>query len=307
MTRISSFGQSSLLLLNTLRNQERLFISQEQITTGKKASTFQELSTSVQDSLSARQSRASVDTFRQTIRTIRQTIDIYDVQLTTITESARDLRASMMTAIGQEDGSGFGSQIEQAFQLVSSALNTKLNGKFIFGGANIDQPPVGISSLADLQALATSDDAFANDGAKTSALIAEGIEFSFGQVADEVAGDIMASFRRLADFDSGPSGPFNGKLTAAQRAFLETEITNIEQAVQKAQTIQTRNGLNSNRLDTVDEQHGASQVFLEQLVSDIEDVNLAEAITRLNQDQTALEASFQAISVLSRLSLLNFL
>lgn len=307
MTRISSFGQSNLLLQNTLRNQERLFIAQEQITTGKKASSFQELSPKVQESLSARQTRAAIGTFRTTIQSIRQTIGIYDTQLTTVTNATRDLKEAMVIAVGQEDGTGFRAQIEQAFELVTSALNTRLNGNFIFGGAQIDQPPVSVATLTDLQALPTSDDAFQNDSAKSTALIAEGIAFTFGQVADDVADEIMASFRRLADFDTGPSGPFDGKLTPAQRAFLETEIGNIEQAIQKAQGAQTRNGLNSNRLDVVDEQHAASELFIEQLVSDIEDVNLAEAISRLTQDQTALEASFQAIGTLSRLSLLNFL
>lgn len=307
MTRISSFGQSSLLLQNTLRNQERLFTSQQQITTGKKASSFQELSPRVQEAMSARQTQFNTESFRTTIQSVRQNVDIYDVQITTITNAARDLQQAAVTAVGQNDAAGFDSALQQAFDLISSALNTRLNGNFIFGGSNNDQPPLAISSLADLQALPLSDDAFVNDSKRKSAIIADGINLEFGQLADDVASDIMASFKRIADFNAGPSGPFSGELTTAQRTFLETEIDLIEQASQQAQQAQTQNGLASNRLDVVDDQHQTSLVFLEQLVSDIEDVDLAEAVTRLQQDQLALEVSFQAIGTLSRLSLLNFL
>jgi flagellin-like hook-associated protein FlgL len=42
-------------------------------------------------------------------------------------------------------------------------------------------------------------------------------------------------------------------------------------------------------------------------ISDIEDVNMAEAITRVNNDQTALEVSYKLTAELARLSLLNFI
>ena len=43
------------------------------------------------------------------------------------------------------------------------------------------------------------------------------------------------------------------------------------------------------------------------VISDIEDVDMASAVTRLNGDQTALQASYKVMAQLSQLSLLNFL
>ncbi|MFQ5347392.1 MAG: flagellin [Rhodothalassiaceae bacterium] len=307
MTRISSFGQQGVLLQATLRNQEQLFRAQKQITTGKKASQFRELGSRVQEALNARQSREAVATFRSTIQQVRQTVDAYDVQIGAVADAARSLQQAVVTAVGQEDATGLMASLDQAFTIAVSALNTRINGNFIFGGARTDQPPVTVSTLSDLQALALSSDAFGNDQTIRSAFIAEGTDIKFGQLANGVASEIFASFKRIADFDAGPSGPLSGKLTAAQRAFLETEIGNIESAVQQIQSAQVKNGLASNRLDVADAQHESTQVFLESLVSDIEDVNLAEAVSRLNQDQVALQASFEALRTLGQLSLLNFL
>ncbi|GER08305.1 flagellin [Iodidimonas muriae] len=307
MTRISSFGQSSLLLQNTMRNQERLFTVQQQISTGKKANDFQSLGPDIQQALSARQARSGVESFRSTVQNVQRSVDVYDAQLTSIVDAARELKSTLVSTVGQGNAQGFTPFIEQTFGLVSSALNTKLNGSYIFGGAKTDQSPLTVTNLSDLVPLVSPQDAFANDGAKKQALVAEGVTLEFGQVADDVALELMASFKRIAEFNAGPDGPLDGQLTAAQEDFLIREMAQIDQAVDQAQSAQTRNGLVAGRLATVDEQHADAEVFFEQFVSDVEDVNLAEAITRLNQDQVALEASFQAIGTLSRLSLLNFL
>src|SRR5690606_14451144 len=99
----------------------------------------------------------------------------------------------------------------------------------------------------------------------------------------------------------------DGNLDAAQRSFLEGEIPNLMAAIDKVQARIAENGLRQNRVETVEEDLTASSNFLEIFVSDIEDVNVAEAITRMNADQIALQASYSIISHLSRLSLVNFL
>jgi flagellar hook-associated protein 3 FlgL len=61
------------------------------------------------------------------------------------------------------------------------------------------------------------------------------------------------------------------------------------------------------RADELLEEHQEQETFMLNFISDIEDVNMAEAITRVNNDQTALEVSYKLTSELSRLSLLNFI
>ncbi len=307
MTRIASFGQQSLLIQNTLRNQERLFQAQQQVTTGKRADNFAELSPDVQAALSARRSLAATDTFLKTIKSVQQIVDFYDVQMTAVTGAAEDLQDAIRTAIAQEDARGLISQLSQTLSSIVSALNSRINGVFLFGGSRTDQPPVTVQNLSDVVALASSSDAFANNGDKREAAIAEGITLQFGLVADEVAGPIMAVIKAIADFDAGAGGPLDGPINAAQRAFLESQLTALDSAIRTARNFQVTNGLNGNRLKDMEAQQGEAKVFLEGLVSDVEDVDMAEAISRLNQNQIALEASFRAIGTLSRVTLLNFL
>ena len=60
-------------------------------------------------------------------------------------------------------------------------------------------------------------------------------------------------------------------------------------------------------LEGVQQRHAEDRTFLMGFVGDIEDVDLAEAITRLNQQQLALEASYQVFSTLNRITLLDFI
>ncbi len=48
-------------------------------------------------------------------------------------------------------------------------------------------------------------------------------------------------------------------------------------------------------------------LFTEQTIGEIENVDIAEAIARMNVDTITLEASFMVLSRLSELTLLNFL
>jgi len=58
--------------------------------------------------------------------------------------------------------------------------------------------------------------------------------------------------------------------------------------------------------DSMAQLQAASTVY-KGFVSNIEDVDMAEALAKLNQNQTALQASYQTISQLNQLSLLNYL
>jgi flagellar hook-associated protein 3 FlgL len=51
----------------------------------------------------------------------------------------------------------------------------------------------------------------------------------------------------------------------------------------------------------------ATQTVHKTFVSNLEDVDITEALSRLNQNQIALQASFQVASTLNRLSLLDYL
>ena len=55
------------------------------------------------------------------------------------------------------------------------------------------------------------------------------------------------------------------------------------------------------------EQHTSFVAYTEVAIADIEQVDTAEAVVRLNSDQVALQAAFSTLSKLQEVTLLNYL
>ncbi|HEX6141279.1 MAG TPA: flagellin [Geminicoccaceae bacterium] len=61
------------------------------------------------------------------------------------------------------------------------------------------------------------------------------------------------------------------------------------------------------RLDDVNLIHSNAEVYLQRQISEVEDVDLADAVTRMTQEQIVIESAMATIGRLSQLSLADFL
>lgn len=307
MTRVSSFGHNQVMVSQLLENQSRLFESQKQVNTGKKTDEYRGLTREAETLLGAKSLKTRTDTYLNTIADVKRKLDTNNVYLETIYNAGTDLRQVMIETLGQDQALAFTESLEQAVATALTALNAEVGGVYIFSGQRTDTKPVNADSLADLIAAPSAASLFQNDGNHLKARVNDNVEIQHGVLASEVAQDLLTSLKAIGDFDAGGFGPLDGPLTAAQRTFLETEMANLTAALDKAQSFVSQNGLRQQRADTLQQELLGNSDFLEVFISDIEDVDLARAITNVNNDQSALEASYQIVSQLSRLSLLNYL
>ncbi len=308
MSRVSTFGQTQILIQSLLDNQRKVFDDQRQLASGKKAVTFAGLASDVASLIGAKSFKSRMESFKGIIKNVEARVEANDVQLNGVLTQSREFRQTLISVLAQDEALAFREVMTESFNFTMNALNTEVGGLFVFGGSKTDTPPINASDISDLIAAASSDDLFQNDNRPPVARISDNVQMEFGIVASDIASDLFASYKRIADYDAnGGTGPINGKLTAAQRTFLKAELQLFDAAIDKIQSIQTRNGLRFERLQTLAGQHEDTLLFLEIFISEIEDTNMAEAVTRLNIDQVALEVSLQTMASLSRLSLLDFI
>ncbi len=307
MVRVSSFGQQTLLIRSIMENQQKVFEGQRQISTGKKTDEFRGLAGQTNTVLGSRSFKTRIETYQQTIDTIRGKLDANDVQIEGMLGAMEKLKETIQTTLANGQAEGFSEMLDQTFKFVSNSLNTNFDGTYLFSGAKTGSEPVNVTSLADLDALASVSDAFDNGDVAFEARIADGVDIEFGILASDLGEGIFQEMLDLYQFDQGGSGPLQGELDATQFAFLQAQLQSIDTAIDDVRQIHVTNGLAFERLEVVDEQHTDTSVFLEKFIADQEDVDIAEAVTRLNNDQIALEASYQSISSLSQLTLLRFL
>lgn len=303
--RVSSFGQQQLLIRSIIDNQTQLFESQRQVSTGKKADDFKGLAGETGTILGARSFKSRIETYQQTIATIRGKLDANDVQIGGILDGMEDLKENIQTVLANGQARGFEELLEQTFRFTVNSLNTNFDGTYLFSGAETGTQPVNVSTLADLSAAPTTADVFDNAAIAFEARIADGVNLEFGLLASDLATGIFDELRAL--YDQHQLTPFDGEIDQTQFNFLQASLQTLTTAIDNLRQDHVSNGLSFERLEVVDQQHVDSVLFLETFIADLEDVNIAEAVTRLNNDQIALEASYQAISSLNQLTLLRFL
>jgi flagellar hook-associated protein 3 FlgL len=303
MSRISTFGASQSALADLMRTQRSLFEAQVQLTTGKKASDLKGVGHEAETLSAARSALAKASAYEEASVRAAARLDTQNVALERLADSTSELRVALTAA----DGTFLMDQVQDAFYQATDALRTTHSGGFVFGGTRTDVDPITVTDMSDLIPMASAAEAFQNSSRRPQVQLDQNILVDVGLLADDVGGDVMAAFKRIADYDAGPSGPFSSPMDANQQAFIRTELPQVIAALDKLHATVGRNGSAQARVDTLKDTHQDRQVFLAKLLGELEDVDMAEAATRFQQAQTALEVSAKTFSTLSQVSLLPFL
>ncbi len=305
MTRVASFAQSQSLLTASLKRQADLSEAQTQVTTGKKSTQYAGYAPKVSALTSARAAKVTAETHVSVNKQLSTRLDITSQQISRIYEAAQSIKESVLNAVANGQSSGTVVSLDADTKTVINALNSEFDGQYIFGGARGTQKPVTVQSLGDLVPLTTGADAFQNDTLKASISVSDGVDVQFGQLADEIASPLIDSLRRLAQLNA--TTPLDGQLSPAQETALKNELAALDGAIKQIVDQQSVLGITAKKVEDYGIEAQTRADGLEKFVSDIEDVNIAEALTRLNNDQTALQASYKVTGELSKLSLLNYI
>jgi len=307
MTRVSDFASQQSILADFMRTQTAMYQTQRQVSTGKVSDDYAGIGSDLPVMLAAKSNAAQADKYLAAGEQVMRRLDIQNLQLENFAAQATDLRQSVSEAVANNSGIVVMEQLDAIVQATVAALNTEINGNHLFAGSRTDVAPVNISNLADLMAAPTVADIFENNDLKPTARIGDNETLEYGFLAEEVAADLFDAIRRIADFDAGPSGPFGVDLTQAQASFLASEMQTLAGIVERANETVARNGVHFQLVEQAMDQNTKLRDFMTLVVSDIEDVDLAEAVTRLNADQVMAEATARVLADTTRLSLLDFI
>jgi flagellar hook-associated protein 3 FlgL len=319
MSRVATLQHSQVLLNDMLNNQKKVQVAQQQVSTGHVAETYKDIHQDIPSLSGAKSLLARLEQHQTNNSRIFSRMAAYDQSLAGMERSATDIKEAVMGAINTSSGLGLYETIEGAFDSILGFLNIKPAEGYIYGGTKTDAPPVNITDINDLlTALEPPTDIFDNNTLKATVRIDDNRTMEFGMLANEVGLDIMQAIQRIAMWENGtlattvpvPTGvpvSFGDPLDADSAAFLIGEIANLEALIQNLGVFRGENGLNQKTIEATQERIDAEVVYARDFISNIEDVDAAEAITKLNQANFALEASYNVLSQVNRISLLNFL
>lgn len=304
--RVTNLSQTQFLVTEMQRAFAAEAMTSQQVSSGKKGDEYKDLEGQTGVLLSAKRTLERMDHFKQTNLEIKTHLERQNLALTEIESAARDLRQEVLSSVATTDATTLMAKTEAIFDRALSALNATHNGKYIFGGTRDDTVPVNITTMSQLLSPTTVSGIFDNNSLKPSAAVDENEVLSFGQLASDVGAGLMTAIQNIVQYNND-FGPLQGDLTPAQQAFLEGQLSNLVSVAEGAVKNTAFNGINQQRVEETVDRLDQTRITLDQFVSDIEDVDLAEAISRLNQDQLALQAATRMVAQIGRISLLDYI
>ncbi|MGY6532219.1 flagellin [Glycocaulis sp.] len=301
--RISTQAASQSALIDLMRAQRELYESGQQLSTGLKAPDLKGYGNQAESILFGRAAMSRAENFVEASKRLESRLGVQDLALGELSGAVQDLRLALTT----NDGTFLMQDVQSAFERARSALNTQFSGSFIFGGTRTDTLPFSGTTIGQLQGAADMGDLFHNARQKQTGRIDEQSTVETSFLADDLAQELMEIFARVADFNDGPDGPFDGTVTNAQQQFLSTEIANVIAVFERVNDAVGANGSMQSRLESAVTSNRQRADYLKAMVAGMEEADMAEAATRLTQAQAAVQVSALVFSDLSQVSLLPFL
>lgn len=300
-----SYGQS--LVGEYSRIQARTVITQNQIASGKVGDQFADAKDKAGVLSAAKMKAAEVEGYTAATKEVLNRLNLQDLHLQQLSDLSARLRDAIGDALSTGHAPALMQDVKNLYAEAVTLLNTRLDGKYIYGGSRTDQPPVNAMDLAALVAAPTIADIFDNTNLKQTQRLDENEILETGMTASDIATDLMQMFKDIATFDVGVNGPFGMDMTAAQATFLTTQHIALPDVQTGINTLAAINGTRHEQATVALDRHEGLTAYFTKFIGDIEDVDLAEAVTRLNQDQVAAQAAGRMIAQLNQTSLLDYL
>src|SRR4051794_35314128 len=143
MTSISTSGQFFRIQTQNLAIQARMTEYSEQSSTGKKGTVYGALGSDVRQSIDLRGNVEELKTYQKNIATAQLRASGAVETMDRIKNVARDVRDQLTKLSGNPppDQTVVKDIAKRGYDEVAQLLNTKVDGRYIFAGSDIDNPP----------------------------------------------------------------------------------------------------------------------------------------------------------------------
>jgi flagellar hook-associated protein 3 FlgL len=302
MTRVTDLAQFNTALFYLNQTRGRVSEEQSQISSGVKSLTYAGLSPDVNRLVTLETAHARVEQYVTNNTLVASRLQTMEGNVAQLYDVATGLKTLLVNALNNNnaDALALAQQADTQLQQVASLLNVKLGGRYLFSGSRTDTQPVDVTQLPASYSIPTADgDAIAyyqGDSFEFTVQADDALTVSYGVTASE--GGFEKLIRAIDIVKKSPP---------SDRAALQHALDVVGQALTEIPDIRTKIGAAQAILDQVNKRHSDFQLYTERTIGEIQNIDTAEVMTRLQSDSTSLQASYMAINALSQLNLLNYL
>jgi flagellar hook-associated protein 3 FlgL len=305
--RVSTAGNYSAILANLMAAENRQTDAENRVSSQKNGDDLRGFATQAATLTAMKSVDARITNYQAQNTQIAAKLTTQDQALSAVADSATQVRQALANALASGNANTLMQVVQGQFQTAVNGLNTQFDGKYLFAGGKITTQPVTATQLSDLTSGPPIASFFQNDSFQVKAKLDDNTTVTTGQLADTLGTPMMQAFQTLQAFDQGPGGPLNGQLSAAQEAFLTTQMQNWVGIATNLTTQTAQNGLVQKQVDDVAANLVTQKNSLTILIGNITDADMAKAATDLSNAQLSVQASARVLQALQSSSLLNLL
>lgn len=298
LTRVGDFAQHQRMTQLLLDAQTRARETQAQIGSGKVAQRFREVAAEADRLLATKDALHQIGQFRANNDLVAKRLQVMEAGVASLHEVGTRLKVLLIQRL--DDASAvpgvISSEVQHLLEQAVSDLNVDFNGRYLFSGTRTDTAPVVLDPA--FAGFGGPDDTYYQGDAVALTVRADtNREVAYGMTADRPGFHQLIGALRAALQGDGID----------DRALLESALELANAALPKISDYRSELGAAQAALEQINRGHDDAEVYLERQVSDIENVDLTEAITRMSQDQMVIESAMATIARLNQVTLADFL
>lgn len=297
LTRVGDLGQQRTLASAMLNLQARTRVDSQAVSSQKANSSYREMSDRTGVLLRAEDTRALRGAFVRQNDLLLQKLQVVDTSLASVIGLAERAKTTLVQRLNGATGMSVPLESEMTAILgqVEAQLNASFDGEYLFAGSATGTPAVQLPST-----IVTAPDPslfYQGDSLRASARIDVDQELEHGILAADapfttlIAGLGQAMQAHQAGDQAGLAAAFDQIGTALDGVIAQRGVHGTKMA----------------RLESTNDLHQSALVYLNENISDLVDVDVAEVMTRLASDQASLEATYLIAGRLNGLSLADYL
>jgi flagellar hook-associated protein 3 FlgL len=294
MMRVTTAMLAETTLANIERNLDRVQELQSQITSGSRITKPSDDPIGAARALSFQEGVEQTGQYLSNIDQAQSWLNTTDSALGSVTEMLQRARElAVQAASGTMTPTDLNVVVAEVTQLQKDALDlshAKYGAYYLFAGTRSDQPGYLMPSMS------TTPGAYQGNSQQIVRAISPGVSLSIN--ADAVT-TFDPVFDALSQLQSGVS---SGSQTTIQGS-----LAALDTALNAVLTTRAQVGAKANRLEFLKSRLSEVQVNLTGLLSEVKDVDMAQAITNFSMAQITYQASLKASAQALQPSLLDYL
>lgn len=306
-------GMNNQNILNSInKNQAKMADLQIQMASEQKINYLSDNPESASRILNADVSMNKIENYLNNIKSMTGELAMSESVLTqvgTAINRVLELTTSASNGTNNEQTlQAINDELKQIREQIISLANTEYNGNYIYSGTKTGVVPFSVSDDGSISYNGT----LSTDDYKRSFHIGDNVKESINLNGGEVFGYSTYNTETEKYDGYGLFDVLNNVINDIDKVptnydDIRSHLDDIKSCQEAVVSFRTNLGAKQNRLEMAAEQHENNKLTLNSLKENLQTVDIADIVTQISQQQTALQASMYASSTLLKISMLDYI